>query len=308
MKNCYLRRQQLIFYLTDNLIDKNELSVLILDKRGNLITCKELSQCVRCTKTNGVLKGGRHMMVLKTGQLIKHKGGKTEQDEYIMRLITIGELKAAVALQKYVYNQLPNKQVLYMDSYEEMLEDMKSGAKVIGVYNKAVELIAYRYIGFPGWSEKNLGNDINMSEKELTKVAHLETTVVHPEYRGNSLQSLTLQHAIPMVKELGYSHLLCTVSPQNVYSLFNIIKNGLRVKALKKKYGADKDGKDGMWRFILHRNLEPIAARKTKQLLSIPLGDLEQQGKLIDEGFVGLWLFKESKLLNYVRFEDALAY
>jgi GNAT superfamily N-acetyltransferase len=248
------------------------------------------------------------MIVLKTGQLIKHKDDRIEQDEYVMRLIRTGELKNAVELQKYVYSQLPNKQVLYMDSYEDMFEDMKNGAKIIGVYNKAEELIAYRYIGFPGWSEKNLGNDINMTKKELAKVAHLETTVVHPEYRGNSLQSLTLQQAIPIVKELGYSHLLCTVSPQNVFSLFNIIKSGLKIKALKKKYGTDKDGKDGMWRFILHKNLEPIAARKTSQLLSIPLGDLKQQEKLIDEGFVGLWLFKESKLLSYVRFEDALAY
>jgi hypothetical protein len=85
------------------------------------------------------------------------------------------------------------------------------------------------------------------------------------------------------------------------------MKNGLRIKALKRKYGTEKDGKDGMWRFILHKNMKPIGARKTNQLLSIHLGDLEKQEKLIDEGFVGLWLFKESKILNYVRFEDALA-
>ena len=100
---------------------------------------------------------------------------------------------------------------------------------------------------------------------------------------------------------------MCTVSPQNIYSLFNIIKNGLRIKALKKKYGSEKDGKDGMWRFILHRNLEPKAVNKMGQNISIHVADLEGQGKLIDEGFVGLWLFKESKLMNYVRFEDALA-
>ncbi len=247
------------------------------------------------------------MMVLKTGQLVKHKNERIEQDEYVMRLIKTEELRDAITLQKYVYEQLPNKQVLYMDSYEEMLDDMKQGAKVIGVFNKAGEMIAYRYIGFPGVSSKNLGNDINMPKQELANVAHLETTVVHPDYRGNSLQSLTLQQAIPMVKDLGYSHLLCTVSPQNVYSLFNIIKNGLKIKALKKKYGTSRDGEDGMWRFILHRNLNPVALRKADLQLSIPLGNLKEQEKLIDKGFVGLWLFKESKLLNYVRFEDALA-
>lgn len=246
-------------------------------------------------------------MVLATGQLTKHVGERTEQDRYVMRLLTIDELKAAVALQKYVYEQLPNKQVLYMDSYEEMLEDMKNGAKLIGVHNKAGELIAYRYIGFPGEASRNLGNDINMPAEELSKVAHLETTVVHPDYRGNSLQSLTLKQAVPLIKESGYTHLLCTVSPQNFYSLYNIIRNGLRIKALKKKYGTDKEGKDGMWRFILHRDLKKVKARKTDSLMRIPLGDLEKQKKLINEGFVGLWLSKESKLLNYVRFEEAAA-
>jgi len=247
------------------------------------------------------------MTILKKGQLTRHINESKEQDEYVMRIITPEELGDAVALQKYVYEQLPNKQVLYMDSYEEMYDDMKQGAKIIGVFNKTGDIIAYRYIGFPGCSEKNLGNDINMPRQELAKVAHLETTVVHPEYRGNSLQSLTLQQAIPMIKDFGYSHLLCTVSPQNIYSLYNIIKNGLRIKALKKKYGSEKDGKDGMWRFILHRNLEPRAVRKVSQNFGIPIGDFELQRKLIDEGFVGLWLYKESKLPNYVRFEDAIA-
>ena len=248
------------------------------------------------------------MTILKTGQLVRHTEGRKEKDEYVMQLVSTDDLRDVVALENYVYDLLSNKQVLCVDSYEEMLDDMKQGAKIIGVYNKSKDLIAYRYIGFPGKAPKNLGNDINMPEQELQKVAHLETTVVHPEYRGNSLQSLTLQQAIPMVKDFGYSHLLCTVSPYNIYSLYNIMKNGLRVKALKKKYGIAENGRDGMWRFILHRNLNPKAARRTSDLLSIPVVDIEQQRKLIDRGFVGLWLSRESKLLNYVRFEDGLAF
>ena len=86
------------------------------------------------------------------------------------------------------------------------------------------------------------------------------------------------------------------------------MKNGLRVKALKKKYGKSKDGSDGMWRFILHRNLKPRAVRKTRALFSVPLTDIETQRKLIEQGFIGLWLSKEAGLLNYVLFEDNLAF
>ncbi|MGE5632068.1 MAG: hypothetical protein ACM3TR_13365 [Caulobacteraceae bacterium] len=246
-------------------------------------------------------------MILKRGQLIKHINERTEQDSYTMRTIKAEELVNVVKLQKFVYDQLPNKQVLYIDSYEEMLEDMKSGAKIIGVFNNNDELIAYRYVGFPGCTDKNLGNDINMPKEELINAAHLEATVVHPDYRGNSLQSLTLQQAIPMVRDLGYRHLLCTVSPHNVYSLFNIIKNGLRIKALKKKYGSEQNSKDGMWRFILHRDLEANELLKPKQHQKVQLSDLEGQKELIAKGFIGLWLFKESKMLSYVKPDNALA-
>lgn len=248
------------------------------------------------------------MTILKEGQLLKRIEGRTEIDRYYMQVITTDKLEDVVALQRYVYDLLPNKQVLYMDTYEEIFDDMQHGAKIIGVYNNAKDLIAYRHFGFPGRSPKNLGNDINLPEKELPKVAHLETTVVHPEYRGNSLQSLTLQQAIPLIKASGYSHLFCTVSPQNIYSLYNIMKNGLRVKALKKKYGTEESGSDSVWRFILHRDLAPRTVKRTSELLRIPLVDIEPQLQLIEQGFVGLWLSKEAKLLNYVRFEDSLSY
>ncbi|MDF2890935.1 MAG: hypothetical protein K0R80_1302 [Clostridia bacterium] len=246
------------------------------------------------------------MKTLKTGIVKKHVGESIEQEGYEMRLIVERELEEVVALQGLVYSKLPNKQVLYMDSYDEMLTDMNLGAKIVGVFNQNQELIAYRYVGFPGYDDKNLGYDINLPHKELGKVVHLETTVVHPDYRGNGLQSLTLQQMIPVVKEMGYKHMLCTVSPQNYFSLFNIMKNGLKIKALKRKYGDENTGKEGLWRFILHRNLEPVSLLNPRELLKTSISDLEKQEKLIKEGFIGYWLFTESKELSYVRFDGAL--
>ncbi|WP_053955993.1 GNAT family N-acetyltransferase [Inediibacterium massiliense] len=240
-------------------------------------------------------------MELKRGILAKHNGENRIQDSYIMRLIKWQEAEQAVLLQNFVYEQLINKQVLYTDSYENMIKDMKAGAKIIGVFNKDNELIAYRHIAFPGVSDRNLGNDIHLPENELLKVAHLERTVVHPDYRGNNLQSITLQEAVPLIKELGYRHLVCTVSPFNLFSLYNIIKNGLKIKALKEKYQTGKDTHDGLWRFILHRELEPVNNIEHTQSFSVSLNDFKAQEDLINDGFIGHWLFKESKLLNYVR-------
>ena len=61
------------------------------------------------------------MMILKTGKLIKHTSEGKEHDEYVMRLISIEELKDVVALQEYVYEQLSDKQVLYMDTTKKCM-------------------------------------------------------------------------------------------------------------------------------------------------------------------------------------------
>src|SRR5690606_3348903 len=118
---------------------------------------------------------------------------------------------------------------------DDMYHEIKNGGKIIGVLNSKDRLIAYRYISIPGIRNHNLGLDIGIPHEQLKKVIHLETTVVDPIYRGNGLQDLTLQIASKLVRKEGYRHLLCTVSPYNFYSLYNVMKNGLKIKALKKK-------------------------------------------------------------------------
>lgn len=244
--------------------------------------------------------------MLIRGILKKQVNDSVVQDEYTMRPISLEELYSAVELENYVYEQLPNKQVLYVDTYKDMYEDMKSGAKIIGVFNGKDEIIAYRYIGFPGKSSKNLAYDINLPENQMDKVVHLETTVVHPDYRGNGLQSLTLQHAVSMVRDLGYRHLLCTVSPQNLFSLYNVMKNGLKIKALKKKYGTSEDQSDGLWRFILHRDLEIGAYEKPIDSFTSKLENIDEQRVLIENGYIGFNVFRESRMLNYAKFNNCL--
>ena len=99
-----------------------------------------------------------------------------------MKLVLANDLDSVMDLQEHVYKNLPNKNVLFCDEYDDIYNDLKGEGKILGVYNNASKLIAYRYISVPGINEKNLGLDINLSGKDLANVAHLETTVVHPEY------------------------------------------------------------------------------------------------------------------------------
>lgn len=242
-------------------------------------------------------------MVLANGKLIKDKHGNMELEDYNMKLLGRDRLREVIDLQQHVYDNLPNKEVLYMDSYEDMLSDMESGAKIIGVLNSKNRIIAYRYIAFPGVNKRNLGYDISLDEDQLNKVVHLETTVVDPKYRGNSLQSLTLEAAQGLSKKEGYNHFMCTVSPYNFFSLYNIMKNGLKIKALKKKYGTDEE--EGLWRFILHSDLNKKSLNPIDLVIS-KWANLDMQKELIDQGYIGYEIIKDTKQLNYVKFDDAI--
>jgi ribosomal protein S18 acetylase RimI-like enzyme len=242
-------------------------------------------------------------MLLNKGQVLKNKHENMELEEYKMELLGKDRLREVIELQQHVYDKLPNKDVLYMDSYYEMLEDMDAGAKIIGVQNEKNRIIAYRYIAFPGKTKRNLGYDINLFEEEMNKVVHLETTVVDPNYRGNNLQSLTLEAAKKIVLADGYEHFLCTVSPHNFYSLYNIMKSGLMIKALKKKYGSAEAGDDGLWRFILHSDIKKQSILNPVDLVISKWANLDKQKELIDQGYIGSELCKDNRVLNYIKFE-----
>lgn len=234
-------------------------------------------------------------MILNQGYVIKRKSLDRQVERYTMRLVEAREIESVLKLQSLVYDGLANKEILYKDTKLEMLEDLSQGGMIIGVFNSVEELISYRYISFPGHSKKNLGYDIHLDSSQLNKVVHLETTLVSPDYRGNRLQSLTLSKAIDLIEPMKMKHLLCTVSPYNIFSLYNIMNAGLSIKALKRKYG---DGHDGVWRFILHKNLnaEDALDRHFKQL---KMDSIQEQKILIEKGYIGYNLIKESHMIQY---------
>lgn len=235
-------------------------------------------------------------MILNQGYLIKRKSGARHVESYTMRLVDAREIDAVVNLQNLVYEGLPNKEVLFKDSKFEMLDDLYNGAKIIGVFNSMNQLISYRYISFPMHASKNLGRDIALNLSELDKVVHLETTLVDPMYRGNRLQSLTLEKAIELIEPMHMNHIMCTVSPFNLFSLFNIMSAGLNIKALKRKYGIDDEG---MWRFILHKDLTMDLRSCFDDTKHLKMDRIQEQKKLIENGYVGYNLVKESQMIQY---------
>lgn len=236
-------------------------------------------------------------MILNKGYVMKNK---SILEPYTMRFIMPEEIDQVITLQDHIYNLLPNKEIFYRDPKETLLFEIERGGRIIGVFNQVNQMIAYRYISFPGESEINLGLDIGLHESQFKDVVHLETTLVHPDYRGNGLQGLTLEKALKWVVPFGYKHMLCTVSPYNYFSLHNIMKAGLNIKALKKKYGTSgKD--DGLWRFILHRDITSLCINNPSQYEALEMEKIKEQKQLIESGYVGYKLHKGSHIIHYTQ-------
>jgi len=63
-------------------------------------------------------------MFLKKGYMFKNRHESNEREEFTMRLISTESLKKVVELEDKIYKGLPNKEILFVDSYEDMYNDI----------------------------------------------------------------------------------------------------------------------------------------------------------------------------------------
>jgi hypothetical protein len=238
-------------------------------------------------------------MIMTTGVV---KNRQTHKDEaYMISMLKKTDLNQVMSLQELVYNNLPNKDVLATDTMDFIEGCIQDDGFIIGVHNSKNQLISYRMISLPNNRNDNMGIDLKLPQKELSQVAHLETTVVHPNYRGNGLQSKSLQLALPLLESKQIKHVICTVSPFNLFSLTNIMKNGLKIKVLTRKYGQAEDNSDGLWRFILHRDMEALTLAENLKGIRVGLEEFSIQKILLDKGFIGDALSADGRILSYVK-------
>lgn len=100
------------------------------------------------------------------------------------------------------------------------------------------KIAGFFMVAFPGNIEKNLGHHIGLEGAELLKVAHMDSVVILPQFRGYGLQSkLILAVENVILEETDYHILMATVHPDNKYSLNNMLKHGYEVAAEALKYG-----------------------------------------------------------------------
>lgn len=157
-----------------------------------------------------------------------------------LRILKKYDLENILELQNYVCNSLPDETLFIKAGREFVLSHLqgKSGT-VYGVFHHG-RLIACSVLHFPGNGADNLGLYIHLPKKELNKVAHLEIQMVHPDFRGNGLQTIMCEIMLEEAVKNNFFHILATVSPKNIISRKNLEKIGLTTVKTKFKYGKNK--------------------------------------------------------------------
>lgn len=182
-------------------------------------------------------------------------------------------------------------QSLSTEEFVKLLTDRT----LIGAYHKGT-LIAFRALLIPPLDDEHLGYDIGYPPEGLERIIYQEVTNVHPDYRGYGLQ----QHlGRLLMRELEHGSrfdLVCaTVAPFNIPSLKDKFALGLRIGALKPKYG-------GKLRYIFMKELHSDW-RPAGEATWLEMGETEQQGALLKAGWYGTSMTRDGErwLVKYER-------
>ncbi len=155
---------------------------------------------------------------------------------------------------------------------------------IIGVFAEGA-LIAYGALGLPGSGDLNRGTDLGLPEAELPLVAHLQSAMVLPAYRGRRLHRWLLDQRVAVGTDLGRRHFFTTVAPHNHPSWGNMVSRGLFVKGLVVVGG-------GAVRCLLHRDLQVTAQFDGSAAIQCALPDLGRQRTLLA---AGLWVWDKGR-------------
>ena len=84
--------------------------------------------------------------------------------------------------------------------------------------------------------EENLGKYLDFPHQKLAKVAVMDSAAVRSTYRGNGLQGKMLEEAEKLLDQ-RFIYLMCTIHPDNIYSLHNMQNHGYEIQRTVKCYG-----------------------------------------------------------------------
>lgn len=159
-------------------------------------------------------------------------------EQIIIRRGTREDTENFIRLLAFVRQGMTHKEWFYLDPPEDVREMMNSGIMRLWVAMDGDRLAGAFDALMPGLEAYNYGYQLGFSTEELRNVINMDTAAVHPDYRGRHLQRRLLQAAEAELSGNGEKHLLCTIHPENLYSLRNALAQGYAIQKTLPMYGS----------------------------------------------------------------------
>lgn len=178
------------------------------------------------------------------------KEDSSPKQNFQFRLATTSDIARIIQLMTQVKKAMPQKE-WFVDDNAEYLQHLLNGHGFILLAEDAItqRLASFFMVKFPGLSEDNLGYHLDFSEEKLLQCVHMDSCVVHPDFRGQHLQSRMATLAEQQLQPMPYRYLLGTIHPDNCYSLNSMLRCGYRVMKETTLYG-------GLARVIIMKELD----------------------------------------------------
>ncbi|MDD2973246.1 MAG: GNAT family N-acetyltransferase [Lachnospiraceae bacterium] len=175
----------------------------------------------------------------------------------VIQRAAVQDIDAIDHLMQEVYAQMEQKDLFVPDDRSFIARHIEQEGFTLIAKSQGV-IKAFLIIRLPEDGTDNLGRHLHLSREELQKVAHMESAVVHPSCRGQHLQQQLLDLAEQELRKRGYQYLMCTISPDNTYSLNNAGRQGYEIMDTLPKYG-------GKLRSVLCKSLSNKKYRKKEK-------------------------------------------
>ena len=198
---------------------------------------------------------------------------------FILRSAGVEDLDDLVLLEKSVERVLPNRDMFVTDEREFYEPVIRDKGHILLALDRGNHLVGASVIRFPDPDEKeNLGHDLSLSSRQLSKVRHLESVFIRPDVQGMNLAERLIRENMRLTGQSGRTLSLATIWPGNAASLKLHLRIGLRIRAFALKYG-------GRPRFILMSGCVPNAH-------AVPLFaeamDFDRHRELLKAGLAGV--------------------
>lgn len=153
---------------------------------------------------------------------------------------TPADTEAYLCFLKDIKRHMQQKDWFYLDPPDMVREMMADGTMQLWLAMDGARMAAAFDILHPGLAPFNYGYHLGLTGRELLQVVHMDTAAVHRDYRGRGLQRTMVEIAEQELSGQGRRILLCTVHPENRYSLNNMQNRGYEIQKRVNLYGSER--------------------------------------------------------------------